>query len=125
MILPVILYQLLIVLDAYTDRKGNVNHLRGAILYAIGSLIISLPFIHSQPWYHLAICAVLTRVAFFDPYLNWMRGKSFTYNGDPNNPDRSFIDKLEDATGLSIFWLRVIYIVIYATHLFIWAKQNL
>ena len=124
MFLLIIIYQFLTFADAWTDRKGNVNHLRGAILYATGGALVALLFIHRIPWYHIALCLLLTRAAFFDVYLNLLRGKPFSYNGDATNPKRSLIDKLEDWTGLSVFWLRVIYIAAYLTHIIIYYATN-
>lgn len=114
-----------VVIDAYTDGVDilNVKHLRGIIIYFVGVGISYSFFLDSIKWYHLLIIPILTRAALFDPVLNLMTGNNFVYNGDRNNPKRSWVDRFEDWTGLSIFWLRIAYLVIYVGYLiyfFIW-----
>jgi len=104
-----------VVIDACTDKKQilNVKHLRGAIIYSLAVAAPYLFFINAVSFYHLIIIPVLTRAAYFDTFLNILTGNPFTYNGYKLNKKRSLIDRVEDATGLSIFWLRVSYIVLH------------
>lgn len=109
-----------VIIDAYTDKIDilNVKHLRGVILYMLGVAFPYSFFINDFPLHHLIIIAILTRVALFDPFLNWFTGNSFsTYNGDKYNQNRSLIDRFEDWTGISIFWLRVFYLIMYLGYL--------
>lgn len=118
--LIIIIPLIAVVIDAYTDKKNilNIKHLRGAIIY---SVVVAIPylffFINAVAWHHLVVIPILTRAAIFDPLLNLMTGNPFNYNGYKDNPKRSLIDKIEDSTGLSIFWIRAIYIKLYTSYL--------
>lgn len=104
-----------VVIDTYTDGIDmlNVKHLRGAVLYIIGVAFPYSFFVKDVSLHHLIIIPILSRAAFFDPILNLFTGNPFNYNGYKDNQNRSLIDKIEDWTGLSIFWLRIIYIALY------------
>lgn len=110
-------------IDAFTDTHTDVNHRRGAFLYAIACIFLSvayLKFTDINMWWLVGF-SLLTRVASFDPFLNLLRGKPFIYEGiNEGKKDKSIVDWIESKLGLSIFWLRIIYIVIYLAFLIIY-----
>lgn len=108
--------------DAYSDSKsGTIKHFKEAILYSVICVVALLPFYlifdFNLFWFigHIILC----RAALFDPIINLFNkiGKWFTYNGSSANARRSIVDRFEDWTGLSIFWLRIIYFTVYVIFL--------
>ena len=70
----------------------------------------------------LILFCILTRLAFFDIFLNVLRGKQLSYEGDINRK-KSFYDWFEDQTGLPIMFLRVVYLAAFLIYLIIWMRQ--
>lgn len=121
-----ILYFLINVTDAFTDKNTNVNHTRGALLYATACSIIGLILLITQhaTWYDILIFPLITRAAFFDPILNLMRGKNILYEGVKKpKGKRSWYDEFERKLDLSTFSLRIIYLAVYMSYLiFVYAN---
>ena len=70
----------------------------------------------------LILFCILTRLAFFDSFLNILRGKPLSYEGDINRK-KSFYDWFEDKTGLPIMFLRVVYLAAFLIYLIIYLRQ--
>ena len=70
----------------------------------------------------LILFSVLTRLAFFDAFLNVLRGLPLTYEGQIDKK-KSFGDWLENKTGLPIMFLRVVYLAAFLIYLIIWMRQ--
>lgn len=110
-------------IDAFTDTNKEVNHRRGALLYLSACVILSWFYLKFTDvhWYWLAGFSLFTRVALFDIAYNLMNDKPFIYEGsNEGKKDKSIVDWIENKLGLSIFWLRIIYIVIYLVFLIIY-----
>lgn len=121
-----ILYLIINIVDAWSDRNINVNHRRGALLYATASAIVSIPLLITQnlSWLDVISLPILTRAAFFSPILNIMRGKSILYTSAKKSKGQgSVIDELERRLGISTFWLRIIYLTAYLAYIiFVYAR---
>ena len=107
---------IIVAIDAYTDTYRQVKHKRGLFLYALACVFVSIFFLKFTDVNVLWLIgfSLLTRLAAFDPIYNLLRGKPFIYEGmNEGKKDKSIIDQIEAWTGLSIFWLRIIYIIIY------------
>ncbi len=70
----------------------------------------------------LILFSVLSRLAFFDVFLNLLRGLPLTYEGQIKK-SKSFYDWFEDQTGLPIMFLRVVYLAAFLIYLIIWMRQ--
>ena len=70
----------------------------------------------------LILFCFLTRLAFFDPFLNVLRGKPISYEGEIKKK-KSFYDWFEQQTGLPIMFLRVVYLAAFLIYLIIWMRQ--
>src|SRR6187551_1425636 len=70
----------------------------------------------------LILFCFLTRLAFYDPFLNVLRGKKLSYEGEISRK-KSFYDWFEDQTGLPIMFLRVVYLAAFLIYLIIWMRQ--
>ncbi len=70
----------------------------------------------------LILFCFLTRLAFFDAFLNIFRGLPLTYEGQIKK-GKSFGDWLENQTGLPIMFLRVVYLAAFLIYLIIWMRQ--
>ncbi len=86
------------------------------ILSLTAGLILKIGF--GCPVVPLILFCVLSRLAFFDGFLNTLRGKSVLYEGDVKKK-KSFWDWFERQTGISIVVLRIFYLVIYLVYLII------
>jgi hypothetical protein len=69
----------------------------------------------------LILFCLLTRMAFFDIFLNLLRGKSWLYEGEVKKR-KSWIDWFENQTGLPVVVLRIVYIVGFLVYLIIYLK---
>lgn len=63
--------------------------------------------------------ALLTRLAFFDIFLNLLRGKNWLYEGQIKKK-KSFMDWIENQTGIPIIIFRLLYLVIFVVYLIIY-----
>jgi len=108
-------------IDAATDNKKreNVKHLRGALLYAGACLIPFFALNGLFHWWHFVFMPLLTRAALFDILLNSKMGEGWLYEGDMTKDKSKFsiIDRIEKWTGLSVFFLRIFYLAVYAGYL--------
>lgn len=70
----------------------------------------------------LILFCVLCRAAFFDAFLNLLRGKRFDYEGQISSK-KSLWDWFENWVGLPVWFYRIIYLaafVIYTIIYFLW-----
>ncbi len=67
----------------------------------------------------LILFCILTRLAFFDGFLNILRGKSVLYEGEIKKR-KSLYDWFEQQTGLPIAVLRIFYLVLFIVYLIIY-----
>ena len=120
-------YLIIVLVDAWTDRKRKVNHLRGAIIYGVISILVAAVtlILSGGGVLPATIFALLTRAAFFDPARNIFSRKHWLYEG-LNKPtkDKSWIDRVEDWTGIPIIIFRIGYIVAYLIYLFYFLLLN-
>src|SRR6188768_2303099 len=84
-----------------------------------GVILISFPGGKLLP---LILFCILTRLAFFDSFLNILRGLPLTHEGQIKK-GKSFYDWFEDQTGLPIMFLRVVYLAAFLIYLIIWMRQ--
>ena len=94
------------------------------IEYAIASILVGLvlKLIFRVELIPLILFCLLTRLAFFDPFLNICRGLPLTYEGEIKKK-KSFVDWFERQTGLPIMFLRVVYLAAFLIYLIIWMRQ--
>ena len=127
-ILSIFVYIAINVVDAYTDRRIAVNHIRGAIVYGVICAVIAWPLLQwtDARLLDVILLPLLTRAAIFDPVFYLMKGKYrgiFFEEVKKIGGEKSIIDNLERKLGLSVFWMRVIYFVLYIAYLiFIYAN---
>lgn len=124
LIIVPLVYIIINLIDAYTDRKRVVKHKRGAYIYGAVCFIVAWPLLGltSASLLDVISLPLLTRLAIFDIVRNLFAGKNWLYEGDKNKPDKSWFDQLEEKLNVSIFWLRIFYIVKYLSYLiFIYA----
>ena len=74
------------------------------------------------PMLPLILFCILTRLAFFDSFLNILRGKPLSYEGEISRK-KSFYDWFELQTGLPVLFLRVVYLAAFLIYLIIWMRQ--
>lgn len=123
-ILP-ILFVIVVFLDALTDiikirENEKINHKFGALIYFIISLVAGIVFWawSTATWADIILFPLITRLAFFDPLLNLLLKKPFIYEGvHKPKEDSSFTDLIEKKTGISVLWLRLIYIILFIGYL--------
>ena len=65
------------------------------------------------------IFCLLSRLAFFDIFLNLLRGKNWLYEGSIGKY-KSFWDWIERQTGIPIIIFRLLYLVIFVTYTLIY-----
>jgi len=102
-------------------RNRTILSNQKTIEYSIISILagVILKITLGCPLLPLILFCVLTRMAFFDILLNLMRGKSWLYEGEIKKR-KSFVDWFENQTGLPIWVLRILYIVVYIVYLIIY-----
>jgi len=67
----------------------------------------------------LILFCVLTRLAFFDAFLNILRGKDLLYEGEISKR-KSWTDWVENKIGLPVWVFRIIYFVAFFVYLIIY-----
>ena len=94
------------------------------IEYAIASILagVILKVVLGCSILPLILFCILTRLAFFDPFLNLFRGLPLNYEGEIKKK-KSFYDWFEQQTGLPIMFLRVVYLAAFLIYLIIWMRQ--
>src|SRR5689334_757208 len=60
-------------------RNRPIRHGWHALIYLAGAGLMASLF--RPDWWQVFVIAILERLAFFDPILNWTRDKPFFYNG--------------------------------------------
>jgi len=91
------------------------------IEYSIISILagVILKWVRGCQLLPLILFCVLSRIAFFDGFLNILRGKSVLYEGEIKKK-KSFYDWFEKQTALPIVILRLIYLVLFIGYLLIY-----
>jgi hypothetical protein len=127
-IIPAI-YLLIVIAHAYIDYykikvKGKfIRHKTESIYYVIVcfALFWVMTWLTNVTMLPLVLFPLLTRAAFFDPLLNWFRGKGILYEGEAKkNRDKSFFDNLEKSIGCPVWAYRMIYFAAYLAYLIIY-----
>jgi hypothetical protein len=94
------------------------------IEYTIGSILagLLLKFTGGAKVIPLILFCVLCRLAYFDLFLNLLRGKRFDYEGEISKK-KSLWDWFENWVGWPVWFYRIIYLaafVIYTIIYFLW-----
>jgi len=91
------------------------------IEYAIASILagLVLKLIFRVELIPLILFCLLTRLAFFDAFLNVLRHKPILYEGSISKK-KSFVDWLERQTGLPVAIFRIIYLASFIVYLIIY-----
>lgn len=85
-------------------------------LHEVHYLLTATPMIwmYWPMWWQVLLIALMERLAVFDFFLNWVRGKPAFYNGKGTTD--SLQDKIENK--LSAMWVKVLkvgYVIIFVT----------
>ena len=67
----------------------------------------------------LILFCILTRLAFYDPFLNVLRGKDLFYEGEISKK-KSLSDWIENKIGLPVWVFRIVYLVAFFVYLIIY-----
>lgn len=67
----------------------------------------------------LIIFCILARLAFFDPFLNVLRGKPISYEGEIKKK-KSLYDWIENKIGLPVWFYRILYLAAFIAYLLIY-----
>ncbi len=86
-------------MDFHKIHSGHpIRHWISAGVVILGSSTLGLinQFFGGHPWWQFTIFSMGIHFAIFDYLWNALNHKSWLYNGDINNPERSWSDKLWD-----------------------------
>ncbi len=103
-------------------KKGHLIQSKQKVIeYCLLSLLAgaALKLFLVDNWLPLILFPVLTRLAFFDPFLNLFRGKPFEYEGSISKK-KSLWDWIESKLGIPIFVLRIFYLAAFVIYLIIY-----
>lgn len=104
-----------------TDRNRLILSGQKVIEYltisVLAGLILNIGF--GCPVAPLIFFCVLSRLAFFDGFLNILRGKSVLYEGEVKK-NKSLWDYLENKIGLPVWFYRIFYLVAFIAYLIIY-----
>ena len=91
------------------------------IEYSIASILagVILKIVLGCPVLPLILFCLLARLAFFDPFLNILRGKDLFYEGEISKR-KSWYDWIENKIGLPTWVYRLLYIVGFFIYLIIY-----
>lgn len=123
MILLPVIYILINIIHAgyhwYLIVKRNklITSVQKVIEYGLACVLVTVIFliIGYFDW-PLVLLPLLTRAAVFDPCLNLLRGKSWLYEGQISKR-KSFVDWVENLTGLPVWVFRITYLLTYIGYL--------
>lgn len=107
---------------SYLIKKNRLIQSGQKIIeYSVISLIAGAVLIFGLgcPPVPVILFCVLTRLAFFDAFLNLLRHKPILYEGQINKK-KSLMDWLERQTGINIAVLRILYLVLFIAYLIIY-----
>lgn len=109
---------------SYLIKKNRlIQSGQKTIEYSISSLLTGVILKFSLPegklLLPLILFCILTRLAFFDGFLNILRGKSITYEGDIKR-SKSFYDWFENKLGIPIIVLRIFYLAVFIAYTLIY-----
>jgi len=102
-------------------RNKLVKSLQKTTEYTLASVIVGMVFkwvFHFKLFPIIMFC-LITRAAFFDPILNFFRGKTCAYEGEIKK-EKGFFDWLENKTGLPTWFFRIAYWASYIIYLIIY-----
>lgn len=137
MYLPIILYVaciwLVCAIDAFIDalrirsrsKKPDawyfkIYHRTELVLYGAACLPVHFLFYFSIWW--LFLLAFVTRLAWFDPLINWGLNKPIAFNGSGGGT--SDTDKWENRLGIPTIYLRILYFGIYLVCVVLFVVYN-
>ena len=107
----------------YLIKKNRLIQSNQKIIeYTIGSLLTGVILVtgFGCKLLPLILFAVLTRMAFFAPMLNLLRGKSYFYRGESSRKKRWTFDWIEAKIGLPVWLLAFVYLAAYLVYLIIY-----
>ena len=110
---------------SYLIKKGRLIFSGQKVIeYTIASILagLLLKFTGGAKAIPLILFCFLSRLAFFDAFLNIFRGLPLTYEGTISKK-KSLYDWVEDKLGLPIMFLRVVYLAAFLIYLIIWMRQ--
>lgn len=84
--------------------------------WTIISILAAVLLIHSNELLPLIIFPIVNRLAFFDPFLNLMRGNDWLYEGVASKK-KSWWDYVEYKIGLPIWMYRISYFAMYLIYI--------
>jgi hypothetical protein len=83
-------------------RNKPISHAWHAVYYLLS--IAPAVWMFWPSWWQVVVIGILTRLAFFDPLLNLIRGKPLLYNGAGTTGSK--LDQFENK--FSVTWIRFI-----------------
>lgn len=90
-----LLLALPLIVHLFVDYSGVVKHKLNAA-YVLGIAVL-VGFVLPGFFWQGAFYALCIHFTFFDPIYNLMHGHNLFYYGDPDNPDRAWMDKMREA----------------------------
>jgi hypothetical protein len=118
----------------YRIVKNNelITSKRKTLEYALASILVALIILgakgsfKSGSWLAdslpLILFCFLTRLAFYDPFLNVFRKLPIAYEGQISKK-KSFYDWFESQSGLPVMFLRVVYLAAFLIYLIIYLRN--
>ena len=107
---------------SYLIKKNRlILSAQKTIEYSIASILagVVLKLVLGCQLLPLILFCVLSRLAFFDPFLNVLRGKDLFYEGEISKR-KSWYDWIENKIGLPAWVYRLLYIVGFFIYLIIY-----
>jgi len=83
-------------------RNKPISHFWHAVCYALAA--VPAVWFFWPAWWQVVVIGIVTRLAFFDPLLNLVRGKPLLYNGAGTTGSK--LDQFENR--FSVTWIRFI-----------------
>src|SRR5687767_12395818 len=107
---------------SYLIKKNRLIQSGQKIIeYSVISILAGLTISILSGWQvvPLILFCLLSRMAFFDAFLNLLRGKDLLYEGEISKR-KSWTDWIEDKIGLPVWVFRILYILAFFTYLIIY-----
>ena len=107
---------------SYLIKKNRLIQSGQKIIeYSVISILAGLTISIFSGWkvVPLILFCLLSRMAFFDAFLNLLRGKDLLYEGEISKR-KSWTDWVEDKIGLPVWVFRILYILAFFTYLIIY-----
>ena len=93
----VLLSHILIDFDRQRMNKPILHWLSAMLVFAVSVFFgFLVDVIVGVAWWKFTILSLCVHLAVFDPLWNLLHNNYIFYQGDPNNPNRAFTDKIWD-----------------------------